>query len=77
MQIAAVVKVRAHDSLSGVAHLQVAIQKRHPGALRRVVGRLVVRTHARTIYIRAQDRARNWSKWRTIQIRRNMNAKRA
>ena len=58
------VRVRATDSNSGVARLQITSNKRRPGKLLRYRRRLTVRSVARPKWVRARDRAGNFSRWR-------------
>ena len=57
-------RVRARDSNSGVARIQATSNKRKPGKLHRYKRRLTVRSAKRPRWIRARDRAGNYSKWR-------------
>ena len=60
-------RVRASDSNSGVAGVQVTANKRKPGALLRYRRTMTVRSSARPRYLRARDRAGNNSRWRTLR----------
>jgi hypothetical protein len=57
-------RVRARDSNSGVARIQATANKRKPGKLHRYKRRLTVRSAKRPRWIRARDRAGNYSRWR-------------
>jgi hypothetical protein len=59
-----VVKTKARDSNSGVSHLQATANKRKPGRALRYKKRLVVKAAKRPRWVRARDRAGNWSKWK-------------
>ena len=58
------VRVRATDSNSGVSRIQVTANKRKPGRLLRYKRRLTVRSAKRPRFVRARDRAGNYSRWR-------------
>ena len=58
------VKVKATDSNSGVGRVQVTSNKRKPGRLLRYKRKLKVKSAKRPKWIRARDRAGNYSKWR-------------
>ncbi|MEA2496794.1 MAG: hypothetical protein QOJ29_4705 [Thermoleophilaceae bacterium] len=58
------VKVRAKDSNSGVSKLQVTSNKKKPGKVLKYKTRLKVKSRARPRWIRARDKAGNWSKWK-------------
>ena len=58
------VRVRATDSNSGVARIQVTANKRKPGRLLRYKRRLRVRSAKRPRWVRARDAAGNYSRWR-------------
>ena len=58
------VKVKAKDSNSGVDKLQITPNTRKPGKLRAYKRKLTVRAATAKLYVRARDRAGNFSKWR-------------
>jgi len=60
-------RLRAVDTNSGVAKVQVAVAKRRPGRLLAYKRRLGVRSALRPRFVRARDRAGNFSKWRRIR----------
>ena len=62
-----VVKVKATDSNSGVAKLQLAAVKRKPGKLIRYKRTVRVKLAAKPKFIRARDRAGNFSPWKKIR----------
>jgi hypothetical protein len=64
------VRVRASDNVSGVAAMQLAARKARPGAVTPFRGLVTYRTSASRFHVRVQDRAGNWSAWRTVRIRR-------
>ena len=62
-------RVRARDSVSGVGFIQAAASKSRPGAKRPYASVRLIRVAGKRVYVRVQDRAGNWSRWRTVQIR--------
>lgn len=60
-------RLKATDSNSGVAKVQVTRTKRKPGKLLAYKRRLAVRTTARPRWVRARDRAGNYSRWRAVR----------
>ena len=58
------VKVKAKDSNSGVAKLQVTSNKRKPGKALAYKRKLKVKSAKRPAWVRARDTAGNWSRWR-------------
>jgi hypothetical protein len=58
------VRIKASDKNSGVGRVQVTANKRKPGKLLRFKKRLVVKAAQRPRWVRARDRAGNFSKWR-------------
>jgi hypothetical protein len=58
------VRIRASDKNSGVGRVQVTVNKRKPGKLLRFKKRIVVKSAKRPRWVRARDRAGNFSKWR-------------
>src|SRR5439155_23849032 len=59
-----VIKAKATDSNSGVGKLQVAVNKKRPGKLVAYKTKVTVRSAGKPKFIRAQDRARNFSAWK-------------
>ena len=57
-------RVRASDNVSGVRGLQVTANKRRPGRLKRYRRTLRVSAAKLPLYVRAKDRAGNFSRWR-------------
>ncbi|MEY2435134.1 MAG: hypothetical protein QOC92_4859, partial [Acidimicrobiaceae bacterium] len=62
-----VLKLKASDSNSGVAGIQVTANKRTPGKLLRYKRKLTVKATARPRWVRARDRAGNLSGWRKVR----------
>ena len=62
-----VVKVKATDSNSGVGKLQVTANKRKPGKLVAYKRKLMLKSAKRPRFIRARDRAGNFSAWRKLK----------
>jgi hypothetical protein len=58
------VRIKASDKNSGVGRVQVTANKRKPGKLLRFKKRMVVKSAKRPRWVRARDRAGNFSKWR-------------
>jgi hypothetical protein len=58
------VRVKAKDSNSGVGRIQVTSNKKKPGPLLRYKRKLTVKSAKRPKWVRARDRAGNYSKWR-------------
>jgi hypothetical protein len=58
------VKVKARDSNSGVSKLQVTANKKKPGKALKYRKKLKVKSAKRPRWVRARDRAGNWSKWK-------------
>jgi hypothetical protein len=61
------VRVKASDSNSGVAGIQATSNKRKPGKLVKYKRKLTVKSAKRPKYVRAKDRAGNYSRWRKAQ----------
>ncbi|MEA2497201.1 MAG: hypothetical protein QOJ29_5112 [Thermoleophilaceae bacterium] len=61
------VKVKAHDTNSGVGFVQVAISKKKPGKLLKYKKTVRVKLAARPKFLRARDRAGNFSKWKKLR----------
>jgi hypothetical protein len=61
------VKVKAHDTNSGVGGVQVALSKRKPGKLLKYAKTVRVKLGARPKLIRAKDRAGNLSRWKKLR----------
>jgi hypothetical protein len=62
-----VVKVKARDSNSGVGKLQVASNKRRPGKLLPYKTTVKLKSAARPKFVRARDRAGNFSAWKKLR----------
>ena len=60
-------KVKARDSNSGVGGVQVAINKSKPGKLIPYKTRLKVKLAKRPKFLRARDRAGNYSRWKKLR----------
>jgi hypothetical protein len=60
-------RVKARDSNSGVAGVQVTTSKRKPGKLLKYRRKLTVKSAKRPKYLRARDRAGNYSKWKKLR----------
>ncbi|HEX6714934.1 MAG TPA: SBBP repeat-containing protein [Thermoleophilaceae bacterium] len=60
-------RVKATDSNSGVARIQATPNKRKPGRLVRYKRKLTVRSAKRPKWVRARDRAGNYSRWRAAR----------
>ncbi len=58
------VKVKAHDSNSGVSKIEVTSNKKRPGRALKYKRKLTVKSAKRPRFIRARDRAGNWSRWK-------------
>ena len=58
------VRVRARDSNSGVGRVQVTASKRKPGRLLVYKRKLTVRSAKRPKWVRARDKAGNFSRWK-------------
>jgi hypothetical protein len=58
------VKVKATDSNSGVASVQVTANKKKPGKPLKYKTKLTVKSAARPKFVRARDRAGNFSTWK-------------
>jgi hypothetical protein len=58
------VKVKARDAVSGVSKLQITANKKKPGKVLKYKTRLTVKAAKRPKWVRARDRAGNWSKWK-------------
>jgi hypothetical protein len=58
-------RIRARDNVSGVSRMQITQNRRRPGRVRKY--RRLARfkgVAGQRLYVRARDRAGNWSKWR-------------
>ena len=60
-------RIRATDTNSGVGHVQVTSNKRRPGKLIRYRRKLTVRAASRPKFLRARDRAGNFSRWKKLR----------
>ncbi len=63
------VRIKATDALSGVGKMQVTDSKQKPGAVRGYAVSATLRTTKKAIFVRAQDRAGNWSAWRSVRVK--------
>ncbi len=63
------VRIKATDALSGVRKMQITVSKKKPGAVRAYAVSATLRTTKKVIFVRVQDRARNWSAWRTVRVK--------
>jgi PKD repeat protein len=61
------VKVKAKDSNSGVGFVQVTANKRKPGKLIKYKTKVSAKLAARPKFLRARDRAGNFSKWKKLR----------
>jgi PKD domain/NHL repeat len=62
-----VVKVKARDSNSGVGRVQVTANKKKPGKLLAYKTKMKVKSAGRPKFVRAQDRAGNFSGWKKLR----------
>ena len=62
-----VVKVKAKDSNSGVGKVQVTDNTRKPGKLIAYKTKVKVKSAKRPKFLRARDRAGNFSKWKKLR----------
>ena len=58
------VKMKARDKTSGVSKVQVTASKRKPGKALKYKRKFTVKSAKRPKWVRARDRAGNWSKWK-------------
>jgi hypothetical protein len=63
------VRIKAKDKTSGVARMQVTEKKRKPGQLRAFRAKSKFTTGAKRFYVRVQDRAENFSRWKRVRPR--------
>ena len=61
------VRVKAKDSNSGVGKIQVAVNKKRPGRLVKYKRIVKVISPGRPKFVRAQDRAGNFSAWKKLR----------
>jgi hypothetical protein len=61
------VKVKAHDTNSGVGGVQITTNKRKPGKLLTYKKTITVKLASRPKFIRAKDRAGNFSRWKKLR----------
>jgi hypothetical protein len=61
------VKVKAHDTNSGVGFVQVTASKKRPGRLLKYRKSVKAKSPTRPKFLRARDRAGNYSKWRKLR----------
>lgn len=59
--------VRARDNRSGVHQMQLTSNRRKPGRARRFRRHTKLHAHARRLYVRVIDGARNHSRWRKVR----------
>ena len=60
-------RVKATDKTSGVAGIQATASKRKPGKVIRYKRKLTVKSAKRPKFVRAKDRAGNYSRWRKLR----------
>jgi hypothetical protein len=58
------VRMKARDKTSGVSKVQVTANKRKPGKALKYKRKFTVKSAKRPKWVRARDRAGNWSKWK-------------
>ncbi len=63
------VRIKSTDALSGVGKMQVTDSKQKPGAVRAYAVSATLRTTKKAIFVRVQDRAGNWSTWRSVRVK--------
>jgi hypothetical protein len=63
-------RMRASDNVSGVAWMQLAVNKRKPAKPRPFRRRLDFRAAVAPRYVRVRDKAGNWSRWRKLRAAR-------
>jgi hypothetical protein len=61
------VRIRAKDATSGVAKVQFARNKKHPSSLRKFARTTRYKAARAPKYLRVQDRAGNFSRWRPVR----------
>ena len=61
------VKVKAHDTNSGVRGVQITSNKRKPGKLLKYAKKVTAKLASRPKFIRAKDRAGNYSGWKKLK----------
>jgi hypothetical protein len=61
------VRIRAKDATSGVAKVQFARNKKHPSSLRKFARTTRYKAARAPKYLRVQDRAGNFSRWRSVR----------
>jgi hypothetical protein len=61
------VKVKAHDTNSGVGFVQVTSNKRKPGKLLKYKKTVKAKSAKRPKFLRARDRAGNFSRWKKLR----------
>jgi hypothetical protein len=61
------VRIRAKDATSGVAKVQFAHNKQHPSSLRKFARTTRYKATRAPKYLRVQDRAGNFSRWRSVR----------
>jgi hypothetical protein len=60
-------RVKATDKTSGVAGIQATVNKRKPGKVVKYKRKLTVKSAKRPKFVRAKDRAGNYSRWRKLR----------
>jgi hypothetical protein len=63
-------KLKASDSNSGVAGVQITANKKKAGKLLKYKTKLSVKASSSKLYVRAKDKAGNYSKWRAASRKR-------
>ena len=61
------VRIRAKDATSGLAKVQFARNKKHPSSLRKFARTTRYKATRAPKYLRVQDRAGNFSRWRSVR----------
>jgi hypothetical protein len=61
------IKIKARDSNSGVAVVQITANKKKPGKALKYKRKLTVKSAKKPKWARARDRAGNWSKWKKMR----------
>ena len=64
------VRAKAKDNLSSVGFMQVTSSKAKPGKAMAYARSRIVRVTGSRVFLRVQDGAGNWSKWRSVKVRR-------
>jgi hypothetical protein len=61
-------RVIARDGTSGVSSMQIASNKRAPGAWKQYKSRVPMRLGSRSLFVRVRDRAGNVSRWHAVRM---------